>query len=231
MRQARVARRCAPRRAAESPHAGRAWGRIAGALAVGFAAGALGVVAACSGEALPHPTFVSQPTSALVEVPFPPPPGRPEVIPAEPKLTALPSGYDGGWGDVPPDPVWIDGGWQWSGQHWSWKRGRWVAMPKGIVYAPWTTVRRADGVLFFAPGAFRDARGNQVDDPPALAVALATPGADAAIPERGGRRDGGRGAFEAGALLELPSAWHVADGGPPTDGAPGEHVEDAEAVR
>ena len=115
------------------------------------------VTTACGGS-IPHPRYVGQPTSALVEVPYPPPAARPEGIPPRPSESA----------------VWIDGEWRWRRSRWSWKSGRWVAPPPGAAFSPWTSVRRTDGVVFFAPGVWRDARGQALDDPAPLATAVAT---------------------------------------------------------
>jgi hypothetical protein len=115
---------------------------------------------ACS-SSLPHPTYERQPQSALVEVAFPPPPARPEIIPDPPR----------------DDAVWIDGEWAWRGRRWAWRSGRWVVPPAGCAFSPWTMVRRDDGVLFFAPGTWRDAKGDAVDAPKPLALGGATSGA------------------------------------------------------
>lgn len=121
---------------------------------IGIAAIVAAMVFACGPSRLPAPPFVAQPTSALVEVPYPPPPARPEFVPDDPGV---------------PGAVWIDGEWTWQGQRWSWKRGRWVVPPKGASYAPWTTVRNDDGVLYVAQGAFRDGRGAEIDEPDPIA--------------------------------------------------------------
>src|SRR5689334_3320659 len=60
----------------------------------------------CS-SSLPHPTYTPQPQSALVEVAFPPPPARPEIVPDKPS----------------DDAVWIDGEWAWRGRRWAWRSG------------------------------------------------------------------------------------------------------------
>jgi hypothetical protein len=78
---------------------------------------------------------------------------------------------------VPPAPnakaVWIDGEWRWTGSRYAWEFGRWVIPPEGARYSKWETKFRADGALLFAEGAFRDARGNELPEPPALAVGRA----------------------------------------------------------
>jgi hypothetical protein len=109
---------------------------------------------------LPHPPYAGQPTSALAEAPFPPPPARVEEIPPRPV----------------DDAVWIDGEWQWRGRRWSWNPGRWVVAPAGSVYSPWTSVRGADGAFYYAPGAWRNAKGEPIANPPALALARASSG-------------------------------------------------------
>lgn len=109
---------------------------------------------ACRGE-LPHPTYSPQPTSALVEVEYPPPPARAETVPARPT----------------DDAVWIDGEWTWRRRRWAWNPGRWVEAPAGATYSPWTAVRASDGTFFYAPGAWRDAHGAAVTEPKPLALA------------------------------------------------------------
>jgi hypothetical protein len=37
------------------------------------------------------------------------------------------------------------------------------------VFSPWVFVRGLDGSLYYAPGVWRDAKGEPVDPPPALA--------------------------------------------------------------
>lgn len=115
-------------------------------------------VAACS-RTLPHPAYVPQPSSALVEVTAPPPPGRIEGVPASPWSSA----------------VWIDGEWIWRRNRWAWKPGAWVEPPKGGRYAPWTFVRGADGRLWVAQGAWRDAKGGTLDAPVPLVSADVEP--------------------------------------------------------
>ena len=137
---------------------------------------------------VPHPPYVGQPTSALVEVPFPPPPARVEVVPPRPTARS----------------VWIDGEWSWHGRKWAWKAGRWVVPTPGTAFAPWTTVRGLDGTLFFAPGAWRDAHGEVVVEPIPLATGASdtAPAApEDATPERGAPQTG----------LAPPPPHHPAD--------------------
>ncbi len=85
------------------------------------------VLAACSGR-VPHPPYTGQPTSALVEVDYPPPPARVEFVTPRPADNA----------------VWVNGEWAWSGRRWAWKPGGWVTVPEGAAYAKLSLVRRAD---------------------------------------------------------------------------------------
>ena len=105
-------------------------------------------LAACSAK-IPHPPQAAQPTSALVEVDYPPPPARVEFVPERPRSEA----------------VWLNGEWTWTGRRWSWKPGGWVVVPPGAAYAHMIVVRRNDGRLFSAPGTWRDAEGNEVQAP------------------------------------------------------------------
>jgi hypothetical protein len=48
--------------------------------------------------------------------------------------------------------------------------------PPDATYAPWTYVRGPDGKIWYAPGAWHDAKGAVLDAPPALAVAVVDTG-------------------------------------------------------
>lgn len=125
------------------------------------------VALACGQPKLPAPKYTQQPTAALSEVPYPPPPARAESVPKQPQ---------GG-------TVWIDGEWLWQTRRWSWKPGRWVSPPAGARFAPWTTVRDRTGTLYMAAGAWRDAHGAEVTEPPPLAEGA--PGAGTIITPEG----------------------------------------------
>ena len=122
---------------------------------------------ACGAERLPGPAYVGQPTAALVEVPYPPPPARAEYVPRSPNERA----------------VWIDGEWIWQGQRYGWKPGRWVippddgALSHGAAYAPWTTVRNSAGTLYLAGGTWRDRSGREIPPPQQLRIGTTRPGA------------------------------------------------------
>ena len=51
------------------------------------------------------------------------------------------------------------------------RRGGGVTPPAGATYSPWTMTRDQQGIVYFAAGAWRDAKGQTLEDPPALAVA------------------------------------------------------------
>ena len=121
---------------------------------------ALRLACACGGG-LPHPEYVAQPTTALVEVTQPPPPARVETVPPSPAATA----------------VWIDSEWTWRRARWAWLPGRWVNAPPGARFSPWVFVRGPDGRLWVAAGVWRDANGKDVDEPPPLAEATVEGGA------------------------------------------------------
>src|SRR5690349_13495185 len=104
------------------------------------------------GNRLPHPPYAPHPTSALVEVRFPPPPARAEAVPPQPSA----------------DAVWIDGEWQWRRKRWAWTPGAWVTAPPGSAYSPWTVVRDDTGTLFHAAGTWRNARGEEIPAPKAI---------------------------------------------------------------
>ena len=134
-----------------TPNERARWCRLA-ALATVVAVGA-----GCS-STLERPPYGRHPTSALLLVPFPPPPARVEFVPESP-------------GD---GAVWLDGEWSWRGRQWGWKYGRWVQPPAGATWAPWTTVRDRDANLYFASGVWRNARGAELPEPRVLARGRAT---------------------------------------------------------
>jgi hypothetical protein len=113
---------------------------------------ALAVCAALSGacsSSLARPAVGRVPKDAFIEVPYPPPPARVEVIPRQP------NDHDA-W-------VWVDGQWEWDGKAWKWTAGAWVMPPAGATFTRWTAVRRSDGRLFFARAAWRDRTGRSID--------------------------------------------------------------------
>jgi hypothetical protein len=124
---------------------------MAGAAMAHGVASVMVVALACHAPELPSPPLTSQTTGALVEVPFPPPPARVEVIPPRP---------------AQPSVVWIDGEWTWQTRRWVWKQGRWVEPPSNARFAPWITVRDRLGTLYFAEGVWRDRAGAEVPSPP-----------------------------------------------------------------
>ena len=122
---------------------------------------ALAATTACGSSSLPRPSYVAQPSSALVAIPYEPPPARVEHAPARPLAEGV---------------VWLDGEWAWHDHRWWWSPGRWVVPPPGALYSPWSSVRAPDGALYFAPAAWRDAKGGDVAAPKALATAVVDSG-------------------------------------------------------
>jgi hypothetical protein len=133
----------------------RSRGRRIGVVAVLGAS----VAIACGAPRLAAPDYTGQPTAALSQIPYPPPPARVEFVPEQPR--------DGA--------VWIDGEWTWRTRRWSWKPGRWVEAPRNARFSPWTTVRDRTGTLYIAAGAWRDDKGGEVPEPPVLAAGRPTP--------------------------------------------------------
>lgn len=121
----------------------------------GLAIGLAAAVLACGAARLPAPPYVRQPTEALSQVDYPPPPARVEQVPKAPN----------------DDAVWIDGEWTWQGRRWAWKQGRWLLPPANAQYAPWTSTRDAAGNLYVAEGKWRDKQGKELPDPEPLAGA------------------------------------------------------------
>jgi hypothetical protein len=116
------------------------------------------LVPACGRRPLPHPRIGSRPPAAgeAVEVPYPPPVARVEIVPAAP----------------PQKAVWIDGSWTFRAGGWRWDPGGWVIPPAEAYFVPWTVERGRDGRLFFFPSAWYDAhRGGAVAPPPILVAA------------------------------------------------------------
>lgn len=109
-------------------------------------------LAACGAPRLPHPRYVQHPTSALTQVPYPPPPPLVENIP-----------------DVRTQgAVWVDGEWRYARKQWRWHNGYWTLPIPSIAFSPAVEVRGADGTLWYAPGTWRDEKGEAIDDPEAL---------------------------------------------------------------
>jgi hypothetical protein len=136
---------------------------------VGKIALVLALAAALSGcgATLPTPPPGTHPrTSHYVEVPYPPPPARVEMLPPQPR----------------DDAVWVDGEWLWHGRRWNWEPGGGVVPPPGATFAPWVATRVSTGALLWLPGAWYDAQGHDLPHPPVLAPAggAAAPGAPAA---------------------------------------------------
>jgi hypothetical protein len=110
-----------------------------------------------------HPATGSNP----IEVPYPPPPAKVELIPPRPRERS----------------VWIDGEWSWIGRQWTWEPGAWVLPPGGGYYAPWIAYRAPSGKVLFTPGAWYEENGRPLPRPAVLASAQSTlendPSADA----------------------------------------------------
>ncbi len=106
--------------------------------------GVLGLTLLGCGSAVPGPKLGPHYKEEPVIVPYPPPPARAEVVPSPPPEMR--------------HPVWIDGEWQWKASRWIWQPGRWeLPVPRGY-YAPPTTLRVADGTLYFYQGTWKEPR-------------------------------------------------------------------------
>jgi hypothetical protein len=110
----------------------------------GVSCAVLSVVLLAAGAAgcaitVPKPPTGRLPADALIEVPYPPPPGRVEVVP--PRNSE--------------DEVWVDGQWDWNGKDWKWTDGAWVKPPPNAYFTRWKAVRASNGQLFFARAAWR----------------------------------------------------------------------------
>lgn len=113
-------------------------GLWAGAVALALALGA--TLSGCGSE-LPAPVLGPHTGEQAITVPFPPPPGKVEIVPPRPR--------------IPKNAVWIDGEWQWKSQHWVWSPGRWQLPPAGGYWAPPKTERQSDGTLTHFAGVWK----------------------------------------------------------------------------
>lgn len=107
---------------------------------------------ACAGcvKPLATPPLASH-AGVPVEVPYPPPAARVDIVKDPPE------GLE--------DAVWIDGQWVFRGRRWTWEPGEWTELPKGSGYAPPKVVRRSDGTLVWFEGAFRPLDDGKNDAP------------------------------------------------------------------
>jgi hypothetical protein len=112
--------------------------------------------AAC-GSSLPTPEIRAHPplTTKDMEVPYPPPAARPEIIPPKPREGA----------------VWVDGEWSWQGKQWTWESGGWVMPPARAFFSPWVLYRQSNGTLRFTPGTWHKDDGQPLPKPTPLALA------------------------------------------------------------
>ena len=85
-----------------------------------------------------------------VEVPYPPPAARVDMLPVAPHGML--------------HPVWVDGQWMWHAGRWVWHPGEWADLQVGQVYEPPTLLYLSDGNLHWFAGAFRDAAAHAKDE-------------------------------------------------------------------
>lgn len=112
-------------------------GHVRRALLVVAAAASL---SACS-HALPTPPTGPHLAESPVEIPYPPPAARVDVVPQPPQ-------------DM-KHPAWIDGQWLWRGRRWVWEAGRWVDLGPDQFYARPTVQWLSDGRLMWFAGSLR----------------------------------------------------------------------------
>lgn len=126
---------------------------------------ALALALAACGSSLPSPVLGTHPAgcAAFVEVPYPPPPAKVEMVPEKPREGA----------------IWVDGEWVWRGRRWDWETGGWVMPPAGH-YAPWVLVRRDDGSLYHARGRWFDGEGKPLARPKPIEAGKDAPPEDTA---------------------------------------------------
>ena len=107
-------------------------------------------LAAC-GSSLPRPDTGPHPAAgdAYVEVAYPPPPARIEVVPSAPDAAA----------------VWVSGEWTWQASRWVWEPGGWIDPPPNAYLAPSATLRISDGRMLWLPNAWYDRSGKRLPKP------------------------------------------------------------------
>jgi len=119
---------------------------------------------ACS-HALPTPPTGPHLHEDPVQVPYPPPAARVDLI------------------QLPPvemkHAVWIDGQWMWRGRRWVWEPGQWVDLGPNQYYARPTVSWLSDGRLVWFAGSLRSAE-TALPAPSATVDATATPAASGA---------------------------------------------------
>ena len=76
-----------------------------------------------------------------MEVPYPPPAARVDVVPNSPI--------------VMKHAVWIDGQWMWHGRRWIWEAGQWIDLAPNQFYARPTMGWLSDGRLVWFAGSLR----------------------------------------------------------------------------
>ncbi len=76
-----------------------------------------------------------------MEVPYPPPAARVDVVPNPPY--------------VMKHAVWIDGQWMWHGRRWIWEAGQWIDLAPDQFYARPTMEWLSDGRLVWFAGSLR----------------------------------------------------------------------------
>lgn len=108
----------------------------------------LGSSIGCS-STIPRPPTGPAARELGVEVPYPPPAGRAEVIPPAKRA----------------EEVWVSGQWDWDGERWNWIDGGWRVPPQGAHFTPWSAERKRDGRLFFRSAAWRTRDGKRIADP------------------------------------------------------------------
>jgi hypothetical protein len=117
-----------------------------------------GLLAMACGSRLPAPPTGPHPagSTTYLDIPFPPPPARVEIIPAPPREEGA---------------VWVDGEWAWQGKRWGWLPGGWMVPPRGAYFAPWLVYRLDNGRLLFAAGTWHASNGERLPNPVVLEAA------------------------------------------------------------
>ena len=99
---------------------------------------------------VPIPPTGAHEGETAVEVPYPPPAARVDMLDAPPAKMK--------------HAVWVDGQWMWHGGRWVWHPGEWTDLAPGQVYAPPTLLYLSDGKLHWFAGALRNASDRRKDE-------------------------------------------------------------------
>ena len=104
-----------------------------------------------------------------MEIPYPPPAARVDVVPRPPASMK--------------HAVWLDGQWMWHGRRWIWEGGQWIDLAPEQFYARPTVQWLADGrLVWFAGSLRRKEDANMAPKAASAPSAVVAPSPSAAAP-------------------------------------------------